>query len=98
VKAMSVVPGDPGSAAAREVPDPPESDGPILVAGLLAGICGTDAELIAGFGEPPPGHRHLVLGHESLGRPARRWGGARRSGHRHRAPPRPGALPGLRVR
>jgi threonine dehydrogenase-like Zn-dependent dehydrogenase len=68
MKAMSVVPGQPGSAAAREVPEPPESDGPILVEGLLAGICGTDAELIAGFGEPPPGRRHLVLGHESLGR------------------------------
>ena len=66
--AMSVVPGQPASAAAAQVPDPPPSDGPILVEGLLAGICGTDAELIRGFGEPPPGQRHLVLGHESLGR------------------------------
>jgi glucose 1-dehydrogenase len=68
MRAMSVIPGQPRSAAATEVPDPPLSDGPILVQGLLAGICGTDAELIRGFGEPPPGHERLVLGHESLGR------------------------------
>jgi glucose 1-dehydrogenase len=68
MRAMSVIPGQPGSALAQEVPEPPESDGPILVDGLLAGICGTDTELIAGFGEPPPGRPRLVLGHESLGR------------------------------
>jgi threonine dehydrogenase-like Zn-dependent dehydrogenase len=68
MRAMSVIPGQPGSALAQEVPEPPESDGPVLVDGLLAGICGTDIELIAGFGQPPPGRPRLVLGHESLGR------------------------------
>jgi threonine dehydrogenase-like Zn-dependent dehydrogenase len=68
MKAMSVIPGQPDSARPEEVPEPPESDGSILVDGLLVGICGTDTELIEGFGQPPPGHRRLVLGHESLGR------------------------------
>jgi glucose 1-dehydrogenase len=68
MRAMSVIPGRPDSARPEEVPEPPESDGSILVDGLLVGICGTDAELIDGFGQPPPGRRRLVLGHESLGR------------------------------
>jgi threonine dehydrogenase-like Zn-dependent dehydrogenase len=68
MKAMSFIPGHPDSVRPDEVPEPPPSDGPILVDGLLVGICGTDLELIDGFGEPPPGHQRLVLGHESLGR------------------------------
>jgi glucose 1-dehydrogenase len=68
MKAMSVIPGQPDSAGTDELPDPPESDGSILVDGLLAGICGTDAEIIQGFGQPPDGQRRLVIGHESLGR------------------------------
>jgi len=79
--AMSVIPGQPGSVRPEEVPEPPESDGSILVDGLLVGICGTDTELIAGFGQPPPGHQRLVLGHESLGRVVQ-------------APPGAGVVPG----
>lgn len=49
--------------------EPPESDGSILVEGLLTGICGTDVELVSsGFGRGRPGSDHLVIGHESLGR------------------------------
>ncbi|MHB8342435.1 MAG: alcohol dehydrogenase catalytic domain-containing protein, partial [Mycobacteriales bacterium] len=66
---MSVVPGDPTSAGVEERPDPPESDGAVLVEGLFMGVCGTDVEITRdGYGEPPPGARTLVLGHESLGR------------------------------
>ena len=68
MKAMSVIPGKPDSAAAEEVPDPPESDGSILVEGLLVGICGTDIEITRGYGQPPEGQQRLVIGHESLGR------------------------------
>lgn len=35
---------------------------------LEVGICGTDKEIAAcQYGTPPPGHEHLVIGHESLG-------------------------------
>jgi glucose 1-dehydrogenase len=78
---MSVIPGQPDSARVEDVPDPPESDGSILVDGLLVGICGTDIEILHGYGQPPDGQQRLVLGHESLGRVAA-------------APPGAGVAPG----
>jgi threonine dehydrogenase-like Zn-dependent dehydrogenase len=64
-----VKPGDVSSASVEEIPDPPESDGAVLVEGLFVGICGTDVEIsVEGYGEPPAGHERLVLFHESLGR------------------------------
>jgi threonine dehydrogenase-like Zn-dependent dehydrogenase len=69
MRLVSVVPGRPGTATVEERPDPPESDGAVLVDGLLMGICGTDLEIVQdGYGEPPAGATSLVLGHESLGR------------------------------
>lgn len=69
MKALTIVPGKANSAAVLEVPEPPESDGAVLVRALELGICGTDFELIsAQYGWPPPGSDHLILGHESLGR------------------------------
>jgi threonine dehydrogenase-like Zn-dependent dehydrogenase len=69
VQALTVVPGTADSAELTDVPDPPGSDGPVLVEGLAVGICGTDREIVAGeYGEAPPGADRLVLGHESLGR------------------------------
>ena len=69
MKACMVTPGDPGSAGVEEIGEPPESDGAILVDGLLVGVCGTDVEITEkGYGVPPPGHKRLVLFHESLGR------------------------------
>ncbi len=71
MKALTVRPGVKGSAQVRDVPEPPEADGPVLVDTLAVGICGTDHEIINGdYGEAPPGDEHLVLGHESLGRVA----------------------------
>lgn len=69
MRAMTVIPGKADSAALGEVPEPPESDGSVLVEGLLTGICGTDLELCAGvFGSGRPGADKLVIGHESFGR------------------------------
>jgi threonine dehydrogenase-like Zn-dependent dehydrogenase len=67
MKAMTVIPGQPGSAEITEIPEPPLEDGAVLVAGQSVGICGTDGEILHGYGEPPAGQRRLVLGHESLG-------------------------------
>lgn len=59
----------PGSLALHDLPEPPEQDGSVLVQGLQVGLCGTDAEIVAGsYGEAPPGTDLLVLGHENLGR------------------------------
>ncbi len=68
MKAMSVIPGKPDSAQVLDVAEPDRADGSILVEGLLVGICGTDGEVIHGYGAPPPGSERLVIGHESLGR------------------------------
>ena len=65
---MSVIPGRSGSELIAELPDPLRAEGPVLVEGLLAGICGTDAEILRGGGQPPDGGPRLVIGHESLGR------------------------------
>jgi threonine dehydrogenase-like Zn-dependent dehydrogenase len=69
MRAMTVIPGQPGSAELTELPDPEPKDGELLVEPLYLGVCGTDREIVEGaHGEPPPGHERLVLGHELLGR------------------------------
>lgn len=71
MKALTVQPDTKDSAQVREVPEPPEADGPVLVDTLAVGICGTDQEILRGdYGQAPPGDDYLILGHESLGRVA----------------------------
>jgi threonine dehydrogenase-like Zn-dependent dehydrogenase len=69
--ALTVLPGTPNSIDLTTVPDPPLSDGAVLVRALALGVCGTDREIIKGdYGWAPPGADRLILGHESLGRVA----------------------------
>ena len=69
MRAITVRPGQAGSAALEDVPEPDEAAGALLVDGLALGICGTDGEIVRGeYGWAPPGAERLVLGHESLGR------------------------------
>ncbi len=69
MKALTIIPGKQNTAAVQDVPEPPASDGTVLVRALELGICGTDFELISGdYGWAPPGNDHLILGHESFGR------------------------------
>jgi threonine dehydrogenase-like Zn-dependent dehydrogenase len=69
MRALTVKPGEAGSGRLDDVPEPPESDGEVLVETLAVGVCGTDADIVAGnYGWAPPGRDRLVLGHESLGR------------------------------
>ena len=68
MRAAEVVPGEPSASRVvdREVVP---VDGELLVEGLLAGVCGTDVEIVRdGFGWLPPGRERIVPFHESLGR------------------------------
>ena len=68
MRAMTVVPGQKGTAGLEAVPGPDVQDGALLVRGMAIGICGTDREIAEGaYGEPPSGEARLVSGHESLG-------------------------------
>jgi threonine dehydrogenase-like Zn-dependent dehydrogenase len=65
---MTVEPGRAGSATLSDF-NAPVGEGELLVEGVMLGICGTDREIADGlYGQAPPGHRLLVIGHESLGR------------------------------
>ncbi|HJT79230.1 MAG TPA: glucose 1-dehydrogenase [Gemmataceae bacterium] len=69
MRAVTVIPGQAGSARLDDVPEPPAEDGPVLVQTHFLGVCGTDLDILEGrYGWPPPGRPRLILGHESLGR------------------------------
>jgi threonine dehydrogenase-like Zn-dependent dehydrogenase len=68
MRALTVRPGEAGSARLDEVPEPALADGSVLVRTLAVGVCGTDVEIVSGlYGWAPPGCDRLILGHESLG-------------------------------
>jgi threonine dehydrogenase-like Zn-dependent dehydrogenase len=69
MKAITVAPGAAGSVRLDDVPEPPDSEGSILVEAIALGVCGTDHEILSGaYGAAPDQHERLVIGHESLGR------------------------------
>src|SRR5918992_4599347 len=69
MRAVTVVPKQPGTAELTEEPEPNPSEGDLLVEAVAVGVNGTDQEIIDGaYGWAPPGKDRLVLGHESLGR------------------------------
>ena len=72
MKAIAVLPGQPGSVHLAELPKPSVDDVPngrgVLVKVLRVGVDGTDKEINAAeYGAAPPGCAFLVLGHESFG-------------------------------
>ena len=68
MRAITVLPGIANSARLDEVPEPPLSDGAVLVRTRALGVCATDREILSGaYGTAPPGQGRLVLGHKSLG-------------------------------
>ena len=97
MRALTVAPGTANSAKVEDMPEPPESDGAVLVRALALGVCGTDREIVSGaYGWAPPGQKRLVIGHEFLGKVQEAPAGlrlqSRRSCRRHRAPARSGAV------
>jgi threonine dehydrogenase-like Zn-dependent dehydrogenase len=69
VRAMTVKPGQKGTAGVEEVPDSRTEEGTLLVRGRAVGVCGTDREIAeGGYGTPPFGAERLIIGHESLGK------------------------------
>ena len=69
MRAVTVIPGQQGTVALTDMPEPPDDDGPVLIQTQAIGICGTDLEIINGeYGTAPPGQDRLILGHESLGK------------------------------
>lgn len=69
MKALTCVPGQAGSLAVTDEPEPVAGADEMLVDGIAVGVCGTDREIAAGdYGSAPPGEERLVLGHESFGR------------------------------
>lgn len=64
----ALVVNEPGDYLVREWPVPRDDDGDVLVASLVAGICGTDLELVDGTIDPHYVRYPLVLGHEWVGR------------------------------
>jgi len=69
MRAVAVVPGNPGSLHVREdAPEPSPQPGEAVVRVADAGVCGTDAEINQGlYGRAPAGSPYLILGHENLG-------------------------------
>ncbi|HUE69530.1 MAG TPA: glucose 1-dehydrogenase [Pirellulaceae bacterium] len=72
MKAIAVYPGQPNSVHLEDIEKPSVAqiaDGKgVLVKMLTVGVDATDREINdALYGNPPPGDKHLVLGHESFG-------------------------------
>jgi glucose 1-dehydrogenase len=68
MNALMVEPLRASSLRVENIAEPSPEQGAVLVRAAALGICGTDRDIIAGaFGSSPPGHKRLVLGHESLG-------------------------------
>ncbi|WP_119300883.1 glucose 1-dehydrogenase [Dongia deserti] len=67
MRALAVVPHQPGSLALTEFNAPVPGENQLLARTLAIGVCGTDHEIIDGkYGEAPEGTEHLIIGHESL--------------------------------
>ena len=101
MRALTVAPGLAGSARVEDIPEPPQSDGAVLVRTLALGVCGTDREIVSGnYGWAPPGEQRLVIGHRVARQGAGGVGGMWRQGRRFRCrycpPARSRAVSGLR--
>jgi threonine dehydrogenase-like Zn-dependent dehydrogenase len=78
VRALTVSPGVADSARLESLSQPVGDPEGLTLACVSVGICGTDAEIMAGeYGWSPAGRNRLVLGHECVARVEQRGGGFR---------------------
>jgi threonine dehydrogenase-like Zn-dependent dehydrogenase len=76
VRALTVSPGVADSARIESLPQPVGDPEGLTLACLSVGVCGTDAEIMAGeYGWSPAGRSRLVLGHECVARVEQSGGG-----------------------
>ncbi|WP_146360454.1 glucose 1-dehydrogenase [Arthrobacter yangruifuii] len=69
MQALIITPGQKDSLQLRDLPEPEEAEGSVLVQTIAVGLCATDREVIAAeFGTAPEDRDYLVMGHENLGR------------------------------
>jgi len=69
MRAITVEPRVADSLRLEEFRAPSPDQGSVLIRAIAMGVCGTDRDIIAArYGVAPPGHKRLILGHESLGR------------------------------
>jgi threonine dehydrogenase-like Zn-dependent dehydrogenase len=69
MRALTVQPGVADSLQLEEFRIPGPEQGAVLLRAVALGVCGTDFEIVAAkYGTAPPGHKRLIIGHESLGR------------------------------
>lgn len=69
LRALTAYPGVSRSAQLEDMALPAGDQCGLLLSSLSVGVCGTDAEIIAGdYGWAPPGRERLVLGHECVAR------------------------------
>lgn len=68
MQALTVAPGTSKSACLVDLPRPHREPGFVLVRSLEVGVCGTDAEILAGkHGKAPRDAQRLIIGHECIG-------------------------------
>lgn len=76
MRALTVAPGIQDSTALEHLDEPVGDVEGIVVRTLSVGVCGTDAEIVAGeYGWAPAGRARLVIGHECIGCVERSQGG-----------------------
>src|SRR5690349_11291526 len=79
MRALTVIPGKPDTAALEELDHPSGDADGVLLTTVCAGLCGTDREIVEGrYGWAPPGRERLVIGHECIAQVARDGGGFKR--------------------
>jgi glucose 1-dehydrogenase len=67
MRAITVIPLQPGSLALTDLAEPEVGKDQLLARTIAIGVCGTDHEIIEGhYGEAPAQADRLVIGHESL--------------------------------
>ena len=53
MKAITVIPKQPGTAQLEDIPEPDIGEGSVLVEAIAVGVCGTDTEIVLACEDRP---------------------------------------------